>query len=181
MYPLAGPQPVVIVTDTLNLQAQTRAAGQPLLWLTRKLTNTYTLVSVGTPEPLAALRISDTNVITPFVTAPGLFAFFTATLDVIGDPSPNLRLVTLTLWLEAPNGVRYPFTVQDISHVDSMEQIETWFTNGALALLPGEEGSYQVIMVASSQDRPAPGSNGQNCRFWRSGGWLYRVWHALRC
>jgi len=186
VYPLAGPGALQRVTDTRGLLALVSDADLPRLWLARTDAGSgYTLVSLGPDEPLAAVRISDTQASTPFVAVPGPLQCPTATIATAGDLDPNLRLDELTLWVESVDGIRYPFPVAAIAHAETIEQIELCFADDAyLALLPplpAEPDIYRAIIVATQDDFPAPGSGtAANCELWRNGGWVFRLWYALQ-
>ncbi|OIO98307.1 MAG: hypothetical protein AUK03_01475 [Anaerolineae bacterium CG2_30_64_16] len=184
VYPLAGPGALQRVTDTRGLLALVSDADLPRLWLARTEAG-YTLVSLGPGEPLAAVRISDTQTTTPFVAVPDPLDCPTATVATAGDPDPNLRLDDLTLWVESADGIRYPFPVAAIAHAENMDQIGRCFADDAyLALLPplpAEPDAYRAILVATQDDFPAPGSGtAANCELWRTGGWFFRLWYGLQ-
>jgi hypothetical protein len=185
VYPLAGIEAFETVTTTDDLITEVMDDDDPtVLWVTRLEAPGYTLVSVGEGEPLAALRISDTQVVQPFVASPGTSALPpTESIDVVGDH--GFTTEELTLWLESAEGVRYPFPITRIAHADNLEQVEEYFwseENSYLALLrPAsyQEDGYRALMVLSEEGFGPPGGRWRRrCGSWRGGRGFYRWLHS---
>jgi len=175
VYPLAGIDALQTVTTTADLIAAMNDADPPVLWVAGQ-DPYYILVSIGEGEPLAALRISDTHVVTPFVPSPDVFDCPTGTIKVIGDP--GLTTSDLTLWLESADGVRYPFPITGIAHADNLDQVLSCFYEDAIIALlpPSQEGSgYRGVMVLFQKGFGPPGPQWlKRCESWRGGGAFYR-------
>ncbi len=175
--------------DLLNTVRNAEPFVLPVLWVYSTSDDdsnpSYTLVSTGPREPLAALRILDTQVISPFVASPGPFNCPKESIEIIGDS--GLTTTELTLWLENGEGIRYPFPITQIAHADTLEQIENCFSTDAyLAILPPsqEQGNYRTIamMVLSSEIFGPPNEDiSKKCEAWRDGGVLHtwlRSWYG---
>jgi LysM repeat protein len=173
------------VTNANDLAAAVSDDDLPLFWVagTAAATPDYTLVSIGDEEPLATLRISDTQAITPFVPSPTSFEFFTASIQVLNEP--GFDALDLTIWLESAGGLRYPLPIARISHADDVSQVKRHFRNNAtLAILapasPG--GGYRAVMVLSGEGWGPPGAYWlAKCESWAGRGgffrWL-RAWYG---
>lgn len=182
-YPLAGIEAFQTVTETTDLLDAVRVDDPPMLWLARLAqAPDYTLVSVGEGEPLAALRISDTHVVEPFVPSPDPSTLPLEPIDVIGDL--DLTAIELTLWVESGEGVRYPFPISHIAHADDLNQIETYFSEDAYLALLGPTsqggGGYRAVMVLAQRGVGPPGPGAwQQCQSWGYGGfygWLRSIY-----
>lgn len=184
VYPLAGIDAFETVTTTDDLLAVMSDDDLPVLWAAPigEENLSYTLVSVGEGETLAALRISDTRVVTSFAPSPSPLVCPTEPIETLG----NLGLTTtgLTLWLEGADGVRYPFPITRIAHADNLGQVERCFFSpedtyaSYLALLspltPEEEDGYRAVMVLSKGGYGPPGPRWRRrCSSWRGGGAFY--------
>ena len=149
-----------------------------LLWLSPGLASTgYALVSVGEGEPLAALRVIDTESDTPFVPPPGMLDCPSEPIQVLAEP--GLTTSAVTLWLESPEGLRYPFTITEIAHADNLDQIEACFQqNATLAVQRSNsdpDKGYKAVMVLYDEvDGPPGGWWRQRCSSWAGGGAFYR-------
>lgn len=183
VYPLAGIEAFQTVTGTTDLFDAMSVDDPPMLWLARLAqAPDYTLVSVGEGEPLAALHISDTHVVEPFVSSPDPSKLPLEPIDVIGDL--DLKATELTLWVESGEGVRYPFTISHIAHADDLDQIATYFSEDAhlalLRLTSQKGGGYRAVMVLAQKGIGPPGPGAwQRCQSWGYGGfygWLRSVY-----
>ena len=183
VYPLTGVNAFEMVATATDLfQAATGGTDPTVLWVSpARGASGYTLVSVGAGEPLAVLRLLDTQVVTPFVAAPDLFGCPAKPIQVLADP--GLTTVELTLWLESSDGIRYAFPITRIAHADDLGQVEACFQEDALLAVQRrasqQEDGYRVVMVLYEENVGPPGDGWlQRCESWRGGGALYRVLRA---
>jgi hypothetical protein len=179
-------------TDDENAwpMAQTkRLADLPLLWLTRRSEDQpgYLLVSVGPTEPLAALRISETQTITPIVPPPSPLSCPSEPITVLGDP--GLIAEDLTMWLESADGVGYPVEITHLAHANDVSDLSRCYygpNSEAFAMAiwgPAREGEgYRVVMVLTKQGFGPPShTHAGSCGQWGAGGWYYgflRAWYG---
>ena len=142
---------------------QAAAANRPVvLWVNKAPGETgYTLVSVGADEPLVPLRLNRAGQAGPLVPAGQRVcradAGFVA--DVLG--APGTALESLNLWLEAPNGLRYPLTIDCIAHEASPADAAQFYANPVLALIADGQGAYVVRVILSSSLTGPPGLNNE--------------------
>jgi LysM repeat protein len=142
---------------------QAAAANRPVvLWVNKAPGETgYTLVSVGADEPLVPLRLKRAGHAGPLV-PPGQRVCRTDASfvdDVLG--APGTALESLNLWLEAPNGLRYPLTIDCIAHEASPADAAQFYANPVLALIADGQGAYVARVILSNSVTGPPGLNNE--------------------
>ncbi len=187
-FPLASLEAFQTVTTTVELANAAQEEGELLFWLSQRTDGAsgYILVSVGEGEPLAALHISETVAVTPFVPSPTIFDCPSQTVSGTLD-EPGLTATDLTLWLETAGGVRYPFRVDRLAHADTIDQIQACFEDsGVLALTTlSQPWVYRAVLLQASEGQAGPPGGRrwrQRCNAWkRERGWYFRwlrAWYA---
>ena len=175
VYPLQPCQPGFYITDTTQMQQRISGLPEPRLLLVRNpVSATYTLAFVGQSPPLpASLLITDTT-----FTHPDLFecrgADVTELLAITGT-----KTVAATLWLEAEDGLRFPFSVSRVSYMnDALDAADCYARSGVtvgLALVPTPSGQtnqqaglYQAVVLLQD-GLLGPGGNvrATNCTRWQ--------------
>ena len=175
VYPLGSALPVDTVSTTQEVAASILSSPPPVLLgvRTSAQATTYTLVAVGQASILSSLRIS--------VTQP-------APVPPSCDPKPvkealgetNVSDAQVTVWLEASDGLRYPFAITQLDYVPNAEEADGCWGDKpvAFALFPvdaASSGTYRILLLLTQEGFGPPGANWrQRCSNWGGfGGWFY--------
>ncbi len=152
-----------------------------IFWVTHPAgAEKYTLISVGKDtEPLVALRLDHAAAIAPLVASGQCLpldqeAAFSAPL---GGPGTSVK--SLTVWMEAPTGDRYPFPIDFIGHVDTAGDAKMMFADVALAVLETGSKDHRAIWLLDPQTADAPGPD-DDCQALRaSGSFWSQLWASI--
>ncbi len=151
------------VSEMAKLSQAIRDDDHVIFWVVRPAgAEKYILVSVGAGterEPLEALRLDHPGSIDPLVASGQCLpldqeAAFSAPL---GGPGTTVK--SLTMWLEAPAGDRYPLPIGFIGHVDTAGDAKMIFADVALAVLSIGSGGHRAIWLVDLRTPGPPGAD----------------------
>ena len=177
-YPLEAIDPIDTVSETQEMMMGVITTPAPVLVGVRNddEANTYTLVTVGREDILSSLRISGT------VPLRSRCRVAWAVKDALGDET--VQDITVTLWLEGREGLRYPFFVTRVDALPNTDLLERCYTGPGkddkigFALFPASSGradEYHVLMKLTEEGFGPPGRRWRNrCSSWRRSGRFYR-------
>jgi hypothetical protein len=161
VFPLAPRSAGVTIVNTAQQLRAAVANGDPLVyWIARTdASPDPILVSVGADEPLAQLRLDGKTDIAPLVPPERTtVAVPIDAEDQLTSPlgGPDTDIERLVVWLEPPDGPRYPLVIRAIGHVASARDAKSFFSNVFLALLRRPDGTYRAIAVLPDEDSFGP-------------------------
>lgn len=157
-------------------------------WIARAATeDSYILVSVGADtEPLDRLRLNTSlppgaPLVPPELAVDPIPLTEEARLTrPIGGPDTQIEQITV--WLEAPSGVRHPLDISAIGHAATVEEAKELFSEVVLVLVAQPDATY-TLFIASRSDSMGPPNEGidERCDRWPANSWYYswlRTWYG---
>ncbi len=182
VYSLQQINPIDTVSTTEEMDPVITTTPPPVLVGVRDSdeANTYTLVTVGREDILSSLRISGT------VPLRSRCGGGIELKEALGDETDNE--VSVTLWLEGRDGIRYPFSITRVDPLADAVSLENCYSGSdkkkGFALFPADSGGadeYRILMVLSQEGFGPPGRGWHaRCSAWRGGRfyrWL-RAWYG---
>jgi len=177
-FPLApGEDGLLLVQDSMALRDEVDDDTPVIFWVTRpEGASAYILVSVGEDEPLVALRPEEgrDEPIEPLVPPGELVPLIDA--EALSQPVAGRYIGSVTIWLVAPSGGRYPLPVAFLGHADTPADAEADFPDVTLALMRHGGDNYRAVMAVGSVEVLGPPhyTDDQRCLFWSGRShWLY--------